>query len=205
MEKSFVLCSIMGNPLQHAVSSARKFGGEARDYIELHQLLDKSKRYIPDWRHRALMHTTFGIDLMEEHIIGPIFTRKSDGVELSTRMLVEEHIKEDMAGVIPTPADFLKEMPISHWMSGVDASVRRRMQQSNLLGSEDPPGVKETIFWHPGTKDPPRDGKYLVILHQSKEVQSAFFNKKSIRWLFSPSISVTFVKYWADSPVGPVD
>ena len=46
----------MAHPLKHAQSSAKKFGGEAKDYLAVHQWFDESKAFFADFRHRALRH-----------------------------------------------------------------------------------------------------------------------------------------------------
>ena len=62
-------------PSLHAQRSAEKFGGSANDYLELHKFLEISRLHLPDARHRALLHTTLGIQTVEE-----VF-----GLELATR------------------------------------------------------------------------------------------------------------------------
>ena len=47
----------MGHCYHHALSSARKWGGTAEDYLALHQWFDEpSKLITADFRHRALRH-----------------------------------------------------------------------------------------------------------------------------------------------------
>jgi hypothetical protein len=60
----------------HAESSARKFGGCARDYLELHEFIDSSKAHIGDNRHRAVFHSTAGVYYMQR-IFGVDFTALS--------------------------------------------------------------------------------------------------------------------------------
>jgi hypothetical protein len=67
----------MGNALFHAESSAIRFGGIAEDYLRIHKFLDQSKLYIPDWRHRCLLHNNFGIALCEQ-FFDDFHTRPSD-------------------------------------------------------------------------------------------------------------------------------
>jgi hypothetical protein len=50
----------------HAESSAKKFGGEAGDYQELHEFMDSSKAFLGDNRHRALFHSTAGVYYMQK-------------------------------------------------------------------------------------------------------------------------------------------
>jgi hypothetical protein len=52
-------------PLQHARNSARKWGGIPSDYQALHDFFDSSKAALPDVRHRAILHSSFGIFLVE--------------------------------------------------------------------------------------------------------------------------------------------
>jgi len=51
----------MGRCYHHALSSVRKWGGTAKDYLALHQWLDASKEITADFRHRALRHHAQGI------------------------------------------------------------------------------------------------------------------------------------------------
>jgi hypothetical protein len=46
----------MAHPLEHAMNSARKFGGGAEDYLPIHEWFDESKAILADFRHRALRH-----------------------------------------------------------------------------------------------------------------------------------------------------
>lgn len=50
----------------HAMSSAKKFGGKATDYIEIHEMMDSSKAYCSDNRHRSLFHHSAGIYYMQK-------------------------------------------------------------------------------------------------------------------------------------------
>jgi len=120
----------MGNVQYHAESSANLFGGTAEDYVRLHKFLDQSKLYLADWRHRALLHTTFGVALCEQ-MFGDLYVRLSDGIKVCTRTLAERHILEDLR-FVPTPADFLRTMPIASWMNGISREQLRRMQNLTI-------------------------------------------------------------------------
>ena len=37
----------MAHPFKHAESSARKFGGKAEDYLQVHNWFDESKAFFP--------------------------------------------------------------------------------------------------------------------------------------------------------------
>ena len=125
----------MGDILFHSKSSARRFGGQPEDYAPIHKFLDQSKLYIADWRHRALLHSTFGISLCEQ-FFGDLFTRPSDGELVSTRAVAEQHILEDL-NAIPTPAEFLREMPLRRWMNGMTPDQKRRMQTFSVEEEKD--------------------------------------------------------------------
>ncbi len=124
----------MSDALKHAQSSALRFGGQPADYLRLHEFLDCSKLFLGDWRHRALLHTTFGVYLAEKWVFGPAYRRESDGAEVATRSLVEQHLIEDLNALL-TPAEFLREMPVRLWMNGLTARQRERLR--NLTIEED--------------------------------------------------------------------
>ena len=76
----------MGDALFHSVSSATRHGGVAEDYLPIHRFLDQTKLYVGDWRHRALLHNTFGVALCEQ-VFGDFYTRPSDGQKVCTRTI----------------------------------------------------------------------------------------------------------------------
>ncbi|AVH85067.1 hypothetical protein RsoM2USA_139 [Ralstonia phage RsoM2USA] len=102
-------------PRIHAKISVKKFGGKAEDYIAIHDFIDSSKSCVPDIRHRTILHSAFGCYLVEK-VFGHFITN-SDGKEVSTRDVAEEHIMEDL-GFLPTMQDYLQHMTIEPWMSG---------------------------------------------------------------------------------------
>ena len=126
----------MGNVQFHSESSARRFGGTPEDYVAIHKFLDQSKLYLADWRHRALLHTTFGVALCEQ-FFGDLYRRPSDGGTVATRTVAEVHILEDMKAIL-TPADFLREMPIRGWMNGLTACQKRAAQSFRIPEAETP-------------------------------------------------------------------
>lgn len=104
----------MSHCYYHALSSARKFGGEWRDYIEFHQFFDSTKAHITDNKHRMVLHNGFGI-FMAERVFGPVIVRRSDGQTVPTRLLGEQHVLEDL-GRIPTLEECLRKLPLEQWM-----------------------------------------------------------------------------------------
>ena len=105
----------MAHPFNHAESSARKFGGEASEYLALHEWLDSSKSHLADFRHRALRHHSEGI-FMLERLFGTTITL-STGRVLPVRFVGEQHVLEDL-GRIPTVQDWLLKIQPEPWMLG---------------------------------------------------------------------------------------
>lgn len=103
------------NSHYHAVIAAKKHGGVPEDYYPISDFIDSSKASLGDIRHRAILHSTFGIFLCEK-VFGHTITN-SDGKQIPTRLLAEEHIYDDL-GFIPTVEHWLGELPIRKWMSG---------------------------------------------------------------------------------------
>lgn len=103
----------MGDIFFHSKSSAKRFGGQPADYAPIHKFLDQSKLYLADWRHRALLHSTFGVSLCEQ-FFGDLYTRPSDGELAPTRAVAEQHILEDLNAI----ATELRSLFENQWRSG---------------------------------------------------------------------------------------
>ena len=101
------------HPHHHSVSSARKWGGEASDYLAIHEWFDASKSILADFRHRALRHHAEGI-FMAATIFGPTITL-STGTVIPTRWIGEQHVREDL-GFIPSFADWARAIRPKPWM-----------------------------------------------------------------------------------------
>lgn len=104
----------MSHPYYHAQSSARRHGGEAADYLALHEWFDETKAHMPDPRHRALRHHAEGIFLAVQ-VFG-VTIQNREGKEVPTRILGEQHVKEDL-GYIPTVKDWLQYMTLPAMMN----------------------------------------------------------------------------------------
>ena len=100
----------MSHPHFHSKSSSRRFGGIPSDYYALHEWFDQVKAHLPDVRHRAVLHSSFGIYLAQQ-VFGEVLVRKSDGGEVPPRLLGEQQVLEDR-GYIPTVQEWLKELPL---------------------------------------------------------------------------------------------
>jgi hypothetical protein len=102
-------------PMLHALVSAKKFGGKPEDYMKVHDFIDSSKAHMPDVRHRALLHSSFGIYMVEQ-VFGHEL-ENSEGLMVQIRDIAEEHVLSDL-GFIPTVQDYFKHMPIQNWFGG---------------------------------------------------------------------------------------
>jgi hypothetical protein len=103
----------MSHPYHHALSSAKKWGGTAEDFLPLHSWFDESKLITADFRHRALRHHAEGI-FMAERFFSPVITI-STGRIVPVRLIGEQHVREDL-GFIPGFADWIKAIHPEPWM-----------------------------------------------------------------------------------------
>lgn len=101
------------HPYHHSMSSVKKFGGGASDYLSIHNWFDESKRSMADYRHRALRHHAEGIFECEQRF--GVFIINSDGKEVPTRFIGEQHVKEDL-GWIPSMKDWFLNIKAEKWM-----------------------------------------------------------------------------------------
>ena len=84
--------------------------------------MDSSKAHFADMRHRALLHSSFGIYLLEQ-VFGTII-KNSDGIIVNVRDIGEQHVLEDL-GTIPCVADYLKNMKLENWMGGLKDKTKK--------------------------------------------------------------------------------
>ena len=125
----------MSHCYYHALSSAKKFGGEWQDYIDLHQFFDSTKAHITDNKHRMVLHNGFGI-FLAERVFGPVIVRRSDGKTVPTRLIGEQHVLEDL-GRVPTLAECLESLPLEQWM------MRAARKLSTELAAEEVIAARE--------------------------------------------------------------
>jgi hypothetical protein len=112
----------MAHSFHHAQSSAKRFGGIPDDYIHIHSFMDSSKSTYADFRHRAILHSTFGIFITEQ-VFGTTITN-SDGKKIPVRIIAEQHVKEDHGGKIPTVEEWLHSIKPEQWMNPSPAQTR---------------------------------------------------------------------------------
>lgn len=77
-------------------------------------------------RHRSLYHHTEGVWLCQQ-VFGRTITISHK--EVPVRLIAERHIIEDL-GWLPSPADYIRGMPIDAWMGG----AQRRTEPIERLG-----------------------------------------------------------------------
>ena len=91
--------------------------------MPIHDFFDSSKAHYPDMRHRALLHSSFGIYIVEQ-VFGTNI-KNSDGKLVSVRDIGEQHVIDDM-GTIPTVQDYLQHLPMLPWLGG----PKRKMKET---------------------------------------------------------------------------
>lgn len=107
-------------PYLHAKSSAGKWGGVPEEYLAIHDFLDSSKSAHASVKHRAVLHSAFGI-YIAERVFGHNITV---GVKtVSVRDIAERHVIEDL-GTIPSLDDWLKAMELQEWMGGPSKEIK---------------------------------------------------------------------------------
>lgn len=110
-------------PFLHAQVSVKKWGGRPEDYLAIHDFIDSSKSAFPDMRHRAVLHSAFGIFIVER-VFGT--TLNASGRIVQVRDVAEQHVIDDL-GTIPTLEDYLKGMPFYPWLGGKPRRRTRRL------------------------------------------------------------------------------
>ena len=107
----------MANPEIHAKSSAKRWGGNYKDYIEIHELIDSPKVVMNNNTARTLTHNTW----FAYHIIPKIFGYtivNSAGRRVETIDIAMLHIAEDFKmRFVPTAQDYLKHLQLQPWMN----------------------------------------------------------------------------------------
>lgn len=115
-------------PLQHARSSAKRYGGCWSDYIELHSFLDSSKAACAHFKHRFLLHHAEGIEIAVK-IFGESLTN-SENKTIETKLFLSEHLIEDV-GKIVSVKDWAKGLMPSSNNAFYKFLAKKRLQIEN--------------------------------------------------------------------------
>lgn len=118
------------SPSDHALLSVASFGGHIDDYMEIHMFLDSTKHHYPDFKHRAILHNSFGVELVEKIFGG--YLVNSEGSIISTKTVAEQHIKEDCNGKIPRIDEWILAF-IQHskenWINKIDPNSMEKLKK----------------------------------------------------------------------------
>jgi hypothetical protein len=106
-----------------------KYGPSATLIKGLVHIIDESKAFLGDFRHRALRHHAEGIFLAEK-LFGVAIVN-SDGSPVPVRYVGEQHVREDL-GRIPTAQHWFLQIKPQRWMYG------QRLEQEMPTSKEEP-------------------------------------------------------------------
>lgn len=107
----------MANPLIHAKSSVKRWGGTEKDYLAIHELLDSPKVCMNNNTSRMLTHNIWFCRQIIPMIFGYNIVN-SDGKSVDTVDIASLHVSEDFRHkFIPTVQDYLKHMTVEPWMN----------------------------------------------------------------------------------------
>ena len=113
------------NAMQHARISAKRWGGEAEDYYEVHSFIDSTKSLCSDARHRIL-HTLWGVNSVVVPIYGHSLLN-SAGKSVDLKDLCErDHLLVDyQQRFIPTLADFVRAIDPARYLRGSNKKLKK--------------------------------------------------------------------------------
>lgn len=107
----------MANPMIHARSSVKRWGGKVEDYIAIHELIDSPKATMNNNSARVLTHNTWFAYTIIPKIFGYNIVN-SDGKSVDTVDIAMLHLAEDFRfRGIPTPQDYLQHLEVQPWMN----------------------------------------------------------------------------------------
>lgn len=113
------------HPHDHAIRSVELYGGVPTDYLKYHEWMDASKEAFADWRHRMLRHHSQGI-FEGERVFGAVCRRESDGGRILVRYILEQHVRDDCGGFIPSFSDWARNITRQPWMAATGDRLRSR-------------------------------------------------------------------------------
>ena len=126
----------MANPLIHAKSSVKRWGGSVDCYLPIHELIDSPKATMNNNSSRVLTHNTWFAYTIIPKVFGYNIIN-SDGRSVDTIDIAMLHISEDFRHKgIPTPQDYLENVVVQAWFNnGVKdiPSVEAQQRSRELL------------------------------------------------------------------------
>ncbi|HTF81279.1 MAG TPA: hypothetical protein VL947_06130 [Cytophagales bacterium] len=118
-------------PYIHAELSAKRFGGVAEDYLDIHELMDSSKAAYSNNAHRILTHNSWFVVMILPKVFGHMCTN-SDGKAYPVKDVGEYHILEDFRmRFIPTVQDYLEDMGVPAWVNN-GGDVPNRLKNKKI-------------------------------------------------------------------------
>jgi hypothetical protein len=131
-------------PHLHSKNHVKMWGGRIEDYLEIDSFIDSSKSAHADMRHRAVLHSAFGIYIVEQvfsrpsvgtdgQIIRVPLMTNSDGAVVHVRDIAEQHVLQDL-GKIPALTDYLRHMELAQWMGGPVPRAKRNIARLQQVG-----------------------------------------------------------------------
>ena len=171
-------------PQIHAEMSAKRFGGVAGDYVDIHILIDSTKASFPDNRHRAITHNSWFTTTILPLVFGQQ-RLNSEGKAYNVKDVGEWHVLEDFRGrFLPSVQDYLSSMRLEPWMdNGIGMPPSRR-----VVPADGVPAAVPTDSVQSGVPEPPTtalDGEHSRGEHSrmAKELlQMAAELKRKLGW-----------------------
>jgi hypothetical protein len=130
-------------PLQHARISAHRYGGGWRDWIGVHNWIDRSKMIFPSMQHRMFLHSDFGRWLTVKIHGGTILSEC--GMAVPTELIFDDYQIEDLGRVVQ----------LSEWLNAVDAGycMQRRKPPRRLEQIREEPAKGLAARWNGAPDD----------------------------------------------------
>ncbi len=191
------------NTLVHSQLSVHNFGGEVKDYFEIHKFIDSSKLFFFNIKHRSILHHTFGV-----HLCTTIFgdtLKNSEGDLVLVRDVAIEHIKEDLNGRIPILKEWFEDNPKLYDPIKEIESIKDEELKNFILSPYLNSGIKSSFVLTYSDFGVSLVDKVLGInkalilrsyLNEKHSIKSILKNFKfSSRWQYTPDVGkVALVK-----------
>ena len=153
------------HPYHHALSSARRYGGAAEDYLPLHNWFDATKANMSLFTHRALRHHYEGAR-EAVHVFGDHVTN-TEGTSVAVETISLQHFMEDMS-IIPSAADWLQYIDRSKMPEFTTIPTAEELaDRSARRFATTPPVVLPVHQWFFETATWFTDQRHLTMRHHS--------------------------------------